>query len=108
MTKYLLKKAQGLGIEFLNMMFRGLAFKVLFENIDDVVGFDAFLSLISQLLDRFWELRLFSFSFELFLNHIFVGEVNTGCPTTLCMGLDFVVYADPICVHLKCLNLTKI
>ena len=82
------------------MVFRGLPFKVLFENIDDIVGLDAFLSLVGQLLDRFWELRLFSFSFELFLNHIFIGEVNTSCPTTLCMGLDFVIHADPIRVHL--------
>ena len=71
------------------MVLRGFSLKVLLKDIDDVVGFDALLSLVSEGLYRFGVLGLFGFSFDPFLNNVFVSEVDVFCPAALCMGLRF-------------------
>ena len=102
--KNLLEKTEGLRVELLHVVLRGLALKVLLEDVDDVVGLDALFCLVGQLLNRFWVLWLLHLPLNLLLDHILVGEVDTGGPAALGMGLDFMVHADPIRVHLKSLN----
>ena len=82
-------------------MLRSLTLEVLLEDVDDVVGFDALLSLVGELLHRLGVLWLFDLSLDLFLDDILICEVDTSGPATFCMGLDLVVDADPIRVHLK-------
>ena len=97
----LLEKTKSLGVEFLNMVLGGLALKILLENIDDVVGFDAFLSLVSELLDGLGVLRLLDLPLDLFLDDILICEVDARGPTTLGMGLVLGLGTDPLCVDLR-------
>ena len=74
------------------MVLRGLSFEVLLEDVDDVVGLDALLRLVGELLDRLGVLRLLHLPLDPFLDNVLVSEVNTRGPTTLSMGLDLVIH----------------
>ena len=97
----LLEQTKSLGVELLDVVLGGLALEVLFENIDDVVGLDALLSLVGELLHGLRILGLLDLSLDLLLNDVLVREVDAGGPAALRVRLLLGFNIDPLGVDLR-------
>ena len=88
----LLEQTKSLGVELLDVVLGGLALEVLFEDVDDVVGLDALLSLVGELLHGLRILGLLDLSLDLLLDDVLVREVDAGGPAALRVRLHLVVH----------------